>query len=198
MPGEQALDETPTDPKTRFRTQVFFKILDKVIVEFDERFKDFLQTFTNFSCLMPHHIGEDSKFGVLAETYSSDIETDTAMAEYKQYSHLIQDTPAMKQKLENATVQDILLFLKNNGLDIAYPNLSILYRILGTISVSTAGAERSFSKLKLIKSYLRSTMSEERLSSLAMISINRNMTETVIFDNVLNTFSRVKKRKMKL
>ena len=35
----------------------------------------------------------------------------------------------------------------------------IAYRILLTIPVIVASAERSFSKLKLIKSYLRSTMS---------------------------------------
>jgi len=33
-----------------------------------------------------------------------------------------------------------------------------------TISVSIVSAERSFSKLKLIKSYLRSTMSQQRLN----------------------------------
>jgi len=34
------------------------------------------------------------------------------------------------------------------------------------ILVSVASAERSFSKLKLIKSYLRSTMSQQRLNEL--------------------------------
>ena len=38
-------------------------------------------------------------------------------------------------------------------------NACIAFRILLTILVTVASAERSFSKLKLIKSYLRSTMS---------------------------------------
>ena len=35
--------------------------------------------------------------------------------------------------------------------------------------------ERSFSKLKLIKSYLRSTMSQKRLSELVILSIENEM-----------------------
>ena len=36
-----------------------------------------------------------------------------------------------------------------------------------------ASAERNFLKLKLIKSYLRSTMSQERLSGLTILSIEK-------------------------
>jgi hAT family C-terminal dimerisation region len=43
--------------------------------------------------------------------------------------------------------------------------------LLLTLPVTSATCERSFSKLKLIKNYLRSTMSAERLSDLAMLSI---------------------------
>lgn len=52
-----------------------------------------------------------------------------------------------------------------------YPNTRIAYRILLKISISVVCVE-SFSKLKLIKNYLRSTMSQERLKGLANISIS--------------------------
>jgi len=42
-----------------------------------------------------------------------------------------------------------------------YPNISIAYRILFTMPVTVASAERTFSKLKLVKNYLRSIMSQE-------------------------------------
>jgi hypothetical protein len=56
----------------------------------------------------------------------------------------------------------------------------IAYRILLTILVTVASAERTFSKLKLIKSYLRPTTSQERLSGLAILSIERNMRKLII------------------
>ncbi|GJU88943.1 zinc finger MYM-type protein 1-like protein [Tanacetum coccineum] len=62
---------------------------------------------------------------------------------------------------------DILNFLKERDF---FPNAIIAYRVLLTIPVTMASAERSFSKLKLLKSYLRSTMSQERLNGLALIA----------------------------
>ena len=49
----------------------------------------------------------------------------------------------------------------------------IVYRILLTIYVTIAFAERLFLKLKLIKSYLRSTMSKGRLTGLTILSIDK-------------------------
>ena len=54
------------------------------------------------------------------------------------------------------TPVDILNYIKKLE---SFPNACIAYRILLTIPVIVFSAERTFSKLKLIKSYLRSTMS---------------------------------------
>ena len=87
--------------------------------------------------------------------------------------------------LNECTIQGILQFFKNQRLDHAYPNVSILYKILGTLTVSSATIERSFSKLKIIKSYLRSTMGEERLYGLSIISIKRALATNIPFVSVI-------------
>uniref|UniRef100_A0A3P8SAP0 HAT C-terminal dimerisation domain-containing protein n=1 Tax=Amphiprion percula TaxID=161767 RepID=A0A3P8SAP0_AMPPE len=46
-----------------------------------------------------------------------------------------------------------------------------LCKIVVVLPVSSASCERSFSSLRLIKTYLRSTMTEKRLSSLAVLKI---------------------------
>ena len=53
----------------------------------------------------------------------------------------------------------------------SFLNACIVFKILLTIPITVASAERSFSKLKLIKSYLRSTMSQEILSRLVILLI---------------------------
>ncbi|KAL4572644.1 hypothetical protein LXL04_019425 [Taraxacum kok-saghyz] len=52
-----------------------------------------------------------------------------------------------------------------------FPNVLVAYKILLTISVTIASAERSFSKLKLLKTYLRSTMIQEKFNGLVILSI---------------------------
>jgi hypothetical protein len=70
-----------------------------------------------------------------------------------------------------------------------YPNVSVAYRILLTVLVTIVSAERSFSKLKLLKNYLRSTMSQERLNGLAMCCIEKNILDNIDLDIVLNDFA---------
>ncbi|PWA89171.1 zinc finger MYM-type protein 1 [Artemisia annua] len=59
-------------------------------------------------------------------------------------------------------------------------------------------AERSFSKLKLIKTYLRSTMSQERLNGLAMISIEQDMLSTTDYKDLIEEFASKNTRRMAL
>jgi hypothetical protein len=70
-----------------------------------------------------------------------------------------------------------------------YPNVSIAYWILLTIPVTVALAERSFFKLKLLKNYLRSTMSQERLNGLATCSIEKDILANIDLNIVLNDFA---------
>ncbi|XP_057662499.1 uncharacterized protein LOC130897582 [Diorhabda carinulata] len=65
----------------------------------------------------------------------------------------------------------VLKSLESHDQKDLFTNLRIALRIMLTIPLIVASAERSFSKLKLIKTYLRSTMSQERLNALAIISI---------------------------
>ena len=78
----------------------------------------------------------------------------------------------------------------------SFPNACIAFRILLTISVIVASAEKSFSKLKLIKSYLRSTMSQEILNGLAILSIENEMLAEFECKNLINKFASQKVRKI--
>ena len=70
-----------------------------------------------------------------------------------------------------------------------YPNVSVAYRILLTVYVIVALTKRSFSKLKLLKNYLRSTMSQERLNGLAMCTIERDILDIIDLNTVLDDFT---------
>jgi len=84
-------------------------------------------------------------------------------------------------------LNDVLLEIA--PLKLTYPNLVKLLQFAFKIVVSTAECEQSFSALKRIKSYLRSTMSEEHLSSLAIFSIERQLADSLSLDEVIDKFA---------
>jgi hypothetical protein len=58
----------------------------------------------------------------------------------------------------------------------------MINRRLLTIPVTVASSKLNFSKLKLLKSYLRSTMTQERLNDLAMIAFVSDMLEKIDYE----------------
>ena len=75
------------------------------------------------------------------------------------------------------------------GYDSAFSELKKLLQIVLTIVVTTASCERSFSTLKRIKNYLRTSMTDERLSNLATISIEKDVCKTINLDSVIDKFN---------
>ena len=67
-----------------------------------------------------------------------------------------------------------------------------MYRIILLIHNIVATFKRSFSKLKLLKSYLRSAMLQNILNNLALISIKRNVERTfdIYYKRIINEFTK--------
>ena len=84
---------------------------------------------------------------------------------------LAEELEALKTLLPTnvAKPQALFEYLEVNIRFTAFPIVFIALRIYLTMPVTVASGERSFSKLKLIKTYLRSTISQEKLNNLAML-----------------------------
>ncbi|KAM1817982.1 hypothetical protein ACFX11_002211 [Malus domestica] len=107
-----------------------------------------------------------------------DVDGDALFVELK----LLQEPLPKEMK----TSIDILNYLKRMR---CFPTASTAYRILLTVLVTVASVERSFSKLKLLKSYLRSTMLQERLNGLALISIESGFLDKIDYEGLIDDFA---------
>ena len=67
-----------------------------------------------------------------------------------------------------------------------YPTIGRMLLTLLTMPVSTAASERSFSAMHRIKTYLPSTMKNERLSSIGILHIHRS--KSVNIDGIIDKF----------
>jgi len=92
---------------------------------------------------------------------------------------------------------DLAVFLQPYKL--AFEEIYRLVIIALVLPVSTVSCERSFSAMKLIKSSLRSTMCDDRLSNIAVLSIESLRAEAISLDEFVDKFdSRHKNRKLAL
>ena len=86
-----------------------------------------------------------------------------------------------------------------NTSDIYKTMLSEVNRLLQlyfTFPVTTATAERSFSSLRRIKTFLRSTMTECRLNNLFLLYVHKSMTDTLDLSQIAKHFISVNSRRM--
>ena len=76
-----------------------------------------------------------------------------------------------------------------------FPNLNTLAMISLSIPVATASVERSFSEMKLIKTRLRSSLSDTSLSHLMKIAIESPATLTDSdLEEIVDTWNRKGRR----
>ncbi|XP_067132434.1 zinc finger MYM-type protein 1-like [Centruroides vittatus] len=105
---------------------------------------------------------------------------------------LVEEMEALKSILPSEFFENpfkMFKFLSENDRATAFPNLFIALRIYLTIPVSVASGQRSFSRLKLVKNYLRSTMTQDRLNSLAIMSIESDEARKLDFQTILEEFT---------
>jgi len=73
-------------------------------------------------------------------------------------------------------------------MQLLYPNVTVLLQVLATLPVTTATAERSFSTLKRLKTYLRSSMRDDRLTSLALVHVHAE-TVPIETEEIIDKFA---------
>ena len=106
---------------------------------------------------------------VIIDTYKTDLRCDIVMfkAEIERWkarwATLTTAKPSNLKDTLNVTNEEL------------YPSISIVLLILYTMPASTATTERSFSALRRLKTYLGTTMMQDRLTSLAVLHVHRDI-----------------------
>lgn len=90
---------------------------------------------------------------------------------------------------------DFLTFIANWGFVRPLVMLTLALQVFLTLYVSVASCERSFSKLKLIKSHLRLTTLQSRLFELAVLPLDSKTAKCLDFDDVINSLAALQVRR---
>lgn len=175
-----------------FRISVYLPFLDYLINELSSRFpKSQMIQIGQIQKLLSPEFSEDCEESVLqgAELYRDDLP----------YFPALEGELKIWKQIWAAKLQDFIKYpAEAYTLASDLPNVRVLLQIICTLPVTSSTAERSFSALRRLKTYLRSTMTEDRLNGLAILHVHRDIAYRMSPKEVLEIFARRHKRKLSL
>ncbi|KAJ4451537.1 hypothetical protein ANN_03002 [Periplaneta americana] len=202
MENENSSDNTMEPPLKRRKgddelkyKQQYYSILDRMHMEITDRFSD-------YGKLQFTHLLDSQNFSAYRENFPNEA-LNKLFQSYN--SHF--DQVRLKNELSviysaevfdfsNKPIHEILSAIYENQLNQVIPEVLKLATLIVTIPAMSASVERTFSALKRIKSYCRSTHTQERLSGLALMSIEKSFLQKLrkrpncnFNDEVIKVFS---------
>nr|XP_047138991.1 uncharacterized protein LOC124814929 [Hydra vulgaris] len=178
-----------------FECNVFNVALDNLASQMRSRFKVIEEKCSRFFFLWSLQKSQtDQELGLkaenLAKLYPEDLCKNKFSDEFRHFFSVRRNIVASEKPVE------LLNEVYAKGLHSIFPQVCVSLRIFLTLPVSTSEGERSFSKLAIIKDYLRSTMGQERLCYLMILSIESDLAINVNYEEVISNFAAKKARKM--
>lgn len=168
--------------KDYYLINIFYVVLDIIIVDIEERFKENNLTLLNsMNDVLTSDLPDVASYNLLSNTY--DINNSELQSEVNIFNRMFkQSQNDVKETALNCRISYIL----SNNIQVGFPLYVQILKLFLTLPTNTSTCERSFSTLKRIKTYLRSTTGQDRLNNLAILYVHRN--QEVNKDEVIKEF----------
>lgn len=155
---------TSDGPRQYYHRNIAVPFLDHIISELDTQFSEASRTAVKLLALVPNVINgyEYNDLQPLVDMYVDDLPSPAVLPE---------EFMAWKNKCTGSTVKTCADALKMCN-KMLYPNVHKLLTIACVLPVTSCTCERSFSALRRLNTYMRSSMGQERLTGLALMHIH--------------------------
>jgi len=180
---------TTLSVKDNYRINSFYAVLDVIIMSIKERFNE-NQIHVIVLCeklFLTNVLLNDDELKRIVHFYSMNY--DGLRSEQRMYKVALGD----KNQLTLALATKFFL---ENSFHQSLNTMNDLLKILWTIPVNTCECERSFSSLRRLKTYIRNTTGQERLSNLSLINIERSFA--IDLDAIVTEFVSKKQDRKKI
>lgn len=196
---EQKSDASPpvtfSGPETYLRKQ-YFEVLDNLKSDIDYRFQHpGVKIYRDIETVLMKAVnGKTEEVKIEVDNISDHFKTDLDKEKLTSQLNSLQDLP---KKKEVKSVRDLVVTLNSEPQE----NKRFLSEVLKVVKLllvlpaSAATAERTFSCLRRLKTWLRSTMTQKRLNHLAILSVHRDIAKSIDDKHIARMFvNRVESR----
>ena len=175
------VEDAQLTPRNKFMVSTYFPIVDELCAALKQRLKAYNVLRGRFGFLSDMLSLSTNELRVGAanhvKCYPNDLE-ESLEFEIVQFAAIMNSVNTATVGKESSITQvdkseelEMFLIIHSNHWIETFPNVEIALRIYLCMFVTNCTGERSFSKLRLIKNYLRITMGHDRLCSLALLSV---------------------------
>lgn len=171
--------------KLGFKTNVYFPVLDRMLNELERRFASTnCDVLKGIQALSPSSqtFADITSVSAFAQAYGADVED---------LSHELHQA---KRLLQRMTIEDrpntLVEFISHiERYGDAFAELHRLGVIAISLPVSTASCERSFSALRHIKTWVRNSISNDKLDSVSVLAIECERTQALDNGEIVDLFA---------
>ncbi|XP_028412053.1 zinc finger MYM-type protein 1-like [Dendronephthya gigantea] len=176
-----------------YRITCYYLSIDRIVAEMKYRFEgNDQEVLLALADIVFSSSPTMKNIELVSDFYS--IDSELLGSEKNVYENIDADNPDPERK--NAA--EIVRKMFENGVHEVLPVAYKVFSILATIPATSCSAERSFSALRRLKTYLRSTMGQKRLNSIALINIERAYANSTLkndMEKIIDIFGQRRNRK---
>lgn len=191
-------EEAQLNPSLRYKAESFLPVIDQFVSSLDQRLQAYKLLAGKFDCfgclstLPPDQLRIAAK--TLVDSYPNDLDNSFVdeLCHFAMFADIFKDDEPQNISTELFLYKLII----DKGVQDTFPNVAIALRMYLVLMVTNCSAERSFSKLKLIENRLRTSMTQERLVNLAIMSIESDILREIDFTAIISDFAAAKSRKV--
>jgi hypothetical protein len=186
-----------------FRVEIFRATLDTQLFEINRRFNEKVMDLLSTSAtLIPRNkfrgFNANDICEMVKKYYPSDFPQQDIYGLQLQLKHFVSDASKDEELKNISTLIGLCQCLVETGRHAIFNLLERLLRLLITLPVSTASAERAFSSMKIIKTRLRNKMEDDYLANSLLVNIEGEILETYSYEDVIEDFKSEKGRRADL
>lgn len=183
--------------------QLYFEILDNILTQLESRFQ-------NYEKLKFLELGDTTRFSIYSQHFPTEA-LDSLFQNYETYFDSVKlrvelqtvFSPLHKETFHGKSLSELIKKMIESETSEILPNAFKLFCLIATIPSTSASVERSFSCLNRVKTFLRNSMTQERLSALACISIEKGILHKLQSrptwnDDLIDRFAKKKDRRVNL